>query len=216
CVIRWAAGIEIARAAENMKSRTYIPLIAILLSGAFPAFSQKEPGKKITVWGVIEGADTIPISTLPDIHVYAPITFKNKQQQEKYGKLVKNVKKAYPYAVLAGIKIREYDAKLATLKTEVERKAYMKKAEKELMDQFEKDIKQLTMSQGRILIRLIDRETGTTSYELLKELRGSFSAFMWQAVASLWGNNLKTEYDPTQGEDKLIEGIIHRIQNGTI
>ena len=198
-----------------MKTKLHILIIALLLSG-INSYAQKGPNDKMIVWAVVEGTDTVPIMSLPDINVYAPMSFKNEKQKTLYNKLVKNVKKAYPYAVLAGIKIREYDAKLATIKTEVERKAYMKKAEKELMNQFESDIKQLTMSQGRILIKLIDRQTGNTSYDLLKELRGSFSAFMWQTVASLWGNNLKTEYDPTSGEDLLIEGIIHRIENGTI
>ena len=198
-----------------MKIKQHILLTFTLLSGVY-AYSQHTDKDKMIVWAVVEGTDTIPYLTLPDINVYAPIAFKNEKQKSQYNKLVKNVKKAYPYAVLAGIKIREYDAKLTTIKTEVERKTYMKNAEKELMKQFEKDIKQLTMSQGRILIKLIDRETGSTSYDLLKTLRGSFSAFMWQSFASLFGNNLKTQYDPTKGEDLLIEGIIHQIENGTI
>ena len=198
-----------------MKTKQHILILIALLLG-INVYSQKGPKDKMIVWAVVEGSDTVPIMSLPDVNVYAPMTFKNEQQKQQYNKLIYNVKKAYPYAVLAGIKIREYDATLSTIKSEVERKIYMKKAEGELMNQFKKDIEHLTAKQGRILIKLIDRETGNTSYDLLKELRGSFSAFMWQTVATLWGNNLKTQYDPTKGEDMLIEGIIQQINNGTI
>ena len=198
-----------------MKTKQYILLVAVLVSG-INLYSQKTEKDKMIVWAVVEGSDTVPIMSLPEVNVFAPMIFKNEKQKQQYNKLVYNVKKAYPYAVLAGIKIREYDATLSTMKNEVERKVYMKKAERELMDQFKKDIEHLTSKQGRILIKLIDRETGNTSYDLLKELRGSFSAFMWQTVATLWGNNLKTQYDPTKGEDMLIEGIIQQINNGTI
>ena len=89
----------------------------------------------------------------------------------------------------------------------------MKQVEKELLDEYEDDLKKLTITQGRILIKLVDRETGATSYELVKELRGSFSAFFWQAFARIFGSTLKAEYDP-YGEDRLIEEIVLLIDNG--
>ena len=88
--------------------------------------------------------------------------------------------------------------------------------EKELKAQFEGDLKKLTMAQGKILIRLINRETGMTTYKVIKDYRGGFNAFMWQSFGLLWGNNLKWKYDPTQGEDKLIEEIIQQIQDGEV
>jgi hypothetical protein len=87
--------------------------------------------------------------------------------------------------------------------------------ENELMEEFSDELKSLTITQGRLLIKLIDRETGNTSYELLRELRGSFSAFFWQTVARLFGSNLKTTFD-AEGEDKLIDQIVVLIENGQI
>jgi hypothetical protein len=126
---------------------------------------------------------------------------------------VRDLKITYPYAVLARQKLEELNAYYVTLNTERERKAYAKLVEEELKAEFEEDLKKLTITQGRLLIKLIDRETGSTSYELVKELRGSFSAFFWQAVARIFGSNLKTQYDPL-GEDKLIEEILILIQHG--
>jgi len=84
-----------------------------------------------------------------------------------------------------------------------------------LKRQFESDLKNLSISQGRILIKLIDRETGNTSYELVKDLRGGFQAFMWQSLARLFGSNLKDQYD-AQNEDQLIESIILQIERGEL
>jgi hypothetical protein len=89
----------------------------------------------------------------------------------------------------------------------------MKVAEKELKAQFEDQLKDLTMNQGRILLKLIDRETGNTSYQLVKDFRGGFQAFMWQGVARLFGNNMKAEYDP-EGEDIIIERAIKLVEAG--
>ena len=163
---------------------------------------------------VVNG-DTIPSVYLPEIHIVGAMVFKSKRQAEKYDKLKRDVKKAYPYAMLASIKLKEYDAKLATIHLEAERKLYMKRAERAIIKQFEGDMRQLTLNQGKILIKLIDRETGSTSYNLVKELRGSFSAWMWQSLALFFGANLKTEYDGN-GEDRMIENIIFLIQSGEI
>lgn len=165
---------------------------------------------------VIDKGDTIAYISLPVLTVYGERQFKNAKEKAKWTKMVRDVKKAYPYAVLASIKLKEYNAALSNIKSETERKKFMKKAEKELKNQFEEDLKKLTLNQGRILIRLIDRETGDTSYELVKELRGSFSAFMWQSLAVVFGSSLKSEYDPTKGDDKMIEQIILLIENGQI
>lgn len=89
----------------------------------------------------------------------------------------------------------------------------MKNAEKQLQNEFSDDLKNLTITQGRILIKLIDRETGKTTYNIVKEMRGSFSAFMWQSLASLFNSSLKYDYDP-KGEDKAIEQAIKLIENG--
>jgi hypothetical protein len=113
------------------------------------------------------------------------------------------------------MKLREYDAELKKLKTDHQRRKFMKKVEDELREEFEGELRELTVRQGIILIKLIDRETGDTSYELVKQFRGAFSAFFWQSIARLFGHNLKLKYDP-DGEDKMIEEIVLLIENGQI
>ncbi len=162
----------------------------------------------------IEG-DTLPHVLIDEVQIVPPWRFKNKRQRYRYNKLVVNIKKTLPYARLAEDKLKKISATLDTIKGKKQQKEYIKRAEKELFDEFEKPLKKLTYSQGRMLIKLIDRETGDTSYELIKDLKGSFSAFMWQAVARIFGSNLKSEYD-SKGDDAMIEHIILMIDNGLL
>lgn len=173
------------------------------------------PENNINLKAFQYNGETLPLITLNEIQVIAPRIFKNEKVKQQYFRLWRDVHQAYPYAVLASIKLKEYDAILANI-PEKERDPYLKKTEKELKKQFESDLKNLTMEQGRILIRLINRETGMTTYKVIKDYRGTFSAFIWQSFAVLWGNNLKWKYDPTQGEDKLIEDIIQQIQDSEV
>ena len=115
-------------------------------------------------------------------------------------------------AKLAGEKLRGYEGELAAIDSERKKKKFYKKVEKELKAEFGDELTKLTISQGRILIKLIDRETGDTSYELVSELRGNFSAFFWQGLARIFGHNLKSNYDP-EGEDRMIEEIVQRIES---
>jgi hypothetical protein len=123
------------------------------------------------------------------------------------------VKKVYPYAILAAAKLKEYNQIMEKMTDERTKKAYLKTVEKELKAEFEEPLKNLTTTQGRILLKLIDRETGNTSYELVKNFRGGFQAFMWQGVARLFGNNMKAEYDPN-GEDIMVERAIKLVEAG--
>ncbi len=172
-----------------------------------------QTGTRVTA--VVVNGDTIPSVTLREVKVYETFKFRNKHQEQIYWKLKRDVKKVYPYAILAEAKLKEYNNKLATISSEAERKLYMKKAEGELKKQFEADLKNLTITQGRLLIKLIDRQTGRTSYELVKDLRGSFSAFMWQSLACLFGSSLKSEYD-ADGKDKMVEHVIRLVESGEI
>jgi hypothetical protein len=167
------------------------------------------------VYRYTPGGDTLYIISLDTIYINGKIPFKVRWETRRNDKLIKNVKKVYPYAVLARQKLEEYSAILAQVTSEKEKKAIMRQAEKELQDQFGDELKELTFTQGTILIKLVDRETGNSSYELVEELRGKFVAFFWQNFARIFGYNLKTKYDPS-GEDKEIETIVLMIQNGTI
>lgn len=163
----------------------------------------------------IVNSDTIPVVSLGTVYINADRVFKNPKKAAEWNKLKRDVKKVYPYAILAEARLKEYNNVLETMHNEIERKIYMKKAEGQLKSEFSDELKKLTINQGRILIRLIDRQTGHTSYELVKELRGGFSAFMWQSLALLFGSNLKAEYDPN-GRDKIIEDAIAEIESGRI
>jgi len=164
---------------------------------------------------IIDG-DTIPHVLLDEVTIIPPWKFKNNKEQIAYTRLARNVKIALPYARVAGVKLYEINSQLEKIKNEKDRKNYLKKAEKDLFTEFEKPLRNLTFSQGKILIKLIDRETGNTGFELIKEYRGSVSAFFWQGIARIFGANLKDVYNPENNEDAMIEHIIKMIDNGLL
>jgi hypothetical protein len=174
---------------------------------------ENKPIQPIRVHAVIYEGDTIPSITLPLISCTTKRKFKNKKEAAKWTRLLYNVKIVYPYSILAAARLKEYDRILATIPNEKDRKKYMAKVEENLKKEFTEDLKNLTVTQGKILIKLIDRETGKNTYMLIKELRGSFSAFMWQSLAVLFNSTLKVEYD-AEGEDKPIEDAIKLIESG--
>ena len=173
--------------------------------------------KQNVVYGRIENGDTLLIVQLPEVDIRMLQHFYDFADTRQGRRLVRNVKKVYPYSKLAGEKLQQYDSLLVMTNSKQERRKLMKKAEEEITAQYSEDLKKLTFTQGAILIRLIDRETGITSYKLVQELRGRFRAFFYQGFARLWGYNLKTEYDPkTNEEDDKIETIITLMEKGCI
>ncbi len=189
-------------------------LAGLALSGKTHKATAQEV-KGTTHKAFVRNGDTIPVIELRPVNILAPRVFENRFQEYRYRRLVRNVKIAYPYARLAGIKFQEYNEKLLQLESGSERRQAMRRAEDELREQFEDDLKKLTFSQGLILIKLIDRETSHTSYEVLRDFRGVFRAVFWQSLGRLFGYNLKEEYDP-EGEDKLIEEIVQMIEAGAL
>lgn len=167
------------------------------------------------VYGRIVDGDTILISNIREATIYPQAVFDSRRDLRKYNRLVYNVKKVYPYALIAGEMFREVESNLILMETEKEQKEYIKQVEQDIKDRFEGELKKLTITQGRILIKLIDRETQHTTYDLVKQLRGSFQAFFWQAIARIFGSNLKSTFDP-EGEDILIEEIIVMIDLGMV
>ncbi len=161
---------------------------------------------------VVDG-DTLPHVRLPEVYTFAKRKWKSKKAELRYTRLVYNVRKTLPLARIAKVRITQIQDSLAHINDAKKRKAYIDEVEKQLFDEFEKPLRGLTVTQGRILIKLIDRETGDTSYELIKALKGRLSAFVWQGVARLFGSNLKSIYDG-EGDDKTIERIIFLIDQG--
>jgi hypothetical protein len=165
-----------------------------------------------SIW-YYDGTDTLGMAT------YAPVVISaqtgNARKKKEFDRLQKKVIKVYPYAHAAGQIMKEYEAICKQITDTKEQKRLLDQAEDELKKQFENDLRSMTVSEGVILIKLIDRETGDSSYGLVQELKGKFSAFMWQSVARLFGHNLKDEYDP-YGKDVWIENVVLMIQDGTI
>ncbi|MFP3859674.1 MAG: DUF4294 domain-containing protein [Bacteroidales bacterium] len=164
---------------------------------------------------VVINGDTIASAKIDEIVVYPELDFDNKREYRRYKKMVRDLKKVYPYAQKAKYKLIQMNEEFTQLETEIERKKYIKNVENELKDEFKDDLKKLTVTQGHYLLKLIDRETGDTSYELLQELKGDFSAVFWQTIARIFGHNLRSEYDP-HGDDRLMERIVILIEHDQI
>jgi len=163
----------------------------------------------------IENGDTIYIEILNEVEVFAPLVFDSKRNAKRYSRMVRYVKRVYPYAKVAGLKMREYEAILAKTEKKKDRKKIMRRAEQELKEEFEEELKKLTYMQGEILLKLIDRETNLSGFDLVKDMRGGFKASFYQGFARLFGFNLKDRYDPN-GRDKEIEYIVQLIEHGSI
>ena len=150
--------------------------------------------------------DTIFFSDLPEVDI---LEFKNNDERNKYFILKKRVLKVYPYALIAKAKIQEIESSLNNISKRRKKKKYTKKITKWVKEEYSEKLKKLTMSEGKILVKLIYRETNSTSYEILRSHRGRFNAFFWQTIARFWDNNLKTKYDPVNiREDMFIEHIL--------
>jgi hypothetical protein len=173
------------------------------------------PSRSYLIQNVERNGVTMPEVEIKEVTVIARPRAAKRNEYRKYEKLILNVKKVYPYALMVRRRLDQVNEEMKTLQSEKARKAYMKDVEKDVFAEYEDDMRHMTMTQGRLLIKLIDRETQNTSYELIKDYRGKFSAAFWQSVARIFGTNLKEEYD-AYGEDALIELIINEIDAGRL
>jgi hypothetical protein len=192
--------------------RRAILSVLLLATGFSVTAQERNQEPKALPFIIDENGDTIPNVNIKTVTVRH---FTKRRQQIKYNKLMYNVKKAYPYAVAARDELANMNSQLVGVENKRERERYIKEYEKQMFKKYEKDLRALTISQGRILLKLVDREINNTAYELVKEYRGSFSAFFWQGVARIFGENLKSEYDPDE-EDIYIEEIVQLIEAGII
>ena len=172
-------------------------------------------GKSFLLQKVKRDGVTLPEVDIKEVTVYAHPQFPKKSDFRKYERLVYNLKKVYPYALIVRARLSKVNEELSNIKSDKERKDYLKKVEKDFFANYEGDIRDMTITQGRLLIKLIDRETQNTSYVLIKDYRGKLAAAFWQGIARIFGSNLKEEYDP-YGEDSLIETIIQEIDAGRL
>lgn len=192
----------------------FLMLIFLQNTGAQQKISTSEGDRYIVGITEHKGAK-IPHVILPDYYVYAPLIFKNVKEQRNYGRLVRDVKKTIPLAIEIRDIIYETRAHLETLPNDKARKRYLNQKEKELKEIYTPKMKRLTFRQGKLLIKLIDRECDQSAYQLIKLFMGSFKAVFYQSFASLFGASLKKTYDP-KGEDFLIERVVVLVVNGQL
>ena len=163
---------------------------------------------------IYEG-DTIASLRMPTLYCFKPLKFKSKKERQKYNKLVHNVKKTLPIAKEVNRAIIETYEFLQTLPDDKTRTKHLKMVEKSVKEQYTPRMKKLTLSQGKLLIKLINRETDSSSYELVKAFLGPFKAGFYQAFAAIFGASLKKEYHP-EDEDAMIEQIVLLVESGQI
>ena len=161
------------------------------------------------------GQDSVQYVRTNTIYIYPPMEFKNDKQRQAYNRLVYNIKKVLPLAKECNQIILETGAYLQTIPTKKERDALTKAVEKELKQKYTPRIKKLTYSQGKLLIKLIDRETHSTGYELIQAFLGPVRAGFYQAFAWVFGASLKKRYDP-KGADRLVERIVSQVEAGQL
>ena len=199
-------------------------LFTVAVSGQTPSDtagqkSDSLSGRMYLLQQVDRNGEVLPEIEIKEVTVIGRPKGKARRQQQsqfrKYERLIYNLKKAYPYALIVRARLEKASADLTRIEDEKERKKYMKDLEKEVFGEYEDDMRDMTITQGKLLIKLIDRETQNTSYELIKEYKGGFSAAFWQGVARIFGTNLKEDYDP-YGEDALIEMILLDIEAGLL
>lgn len=187
-------------------------LFCLMVSGQ--VFSQEKTNSSKVLEAHIENGDTLPCVVLPDFYYFESYYKRSKRQLRKWNRLKRNVVKVYPYAKITSELLEYYAEELEKIEDEDKRKEFMIASEEALKEEFRGEVMDMTISQGKVLVKLIDRETGQTSYQLIKDLRSGFTAFMWNSVAILFGNNLKAQYDPQ--EDADIEMIVQMIERGEI
>lgn len=190
---------------------SFLAICACLLLAGLPTRAQQRSGRDtIAVRVAIYGTDTIPSITLGIFEVTDRLPKRLRKQREKWTRLRNAVYVTYPYARQASRILKDVSAQLDNMPDKKKRKAYLKTKEKELKDQFGDKLENLSIYQGKVLMKLIHRETGENCFEILKELKGGFNAQLYQTVAFFFGGNLKSEFD--KNDDRDIEAIVQEIQ----
>ncbi len=164
---------------------------------------------------IIENGDTMWCYLLPELWVYPPLKFKSEKQRKAYNRLVYNVKKVLPIAQQVNEMIGETYETLEALPTQKEKNAHIKAVEHEIFETYKPQMKKLTYSQGKLLIKLVDRECNQSSYEIVQAFLGPTRAAFYQVFAWTFRASLKKEYHPEE-EDKLIERVVRQVETGQI
>jgi hypothetical protein len=199
-----------------MIKRLNLLIFLLIIAGASLCRAQNEQQENIYLVPMcVYQGETIPCVQLREVLIFKPLVFKNQKERREYDRLVYNVKKTLPLAKEVQRTIIETYEYLETLPDKKAKEQHIKRVEKGLKEQYTARLKKLTFSQGKLLIKLVDREANQTSYELAKAFLGPFKAGFYQAFAGLFGASLKKKYDPL-GEDKLTERVVLLVENGQL
>ncbi len=166
---------------------------------------------------VTEEGDTAIMVVLNNITVFPPLKFKNKKQEQFYWRTVRDVKRTLPYAKLISETLLETYEYIETFPTQKEREEHLSNMEKAVFEQYKPQLKRFTKSQGKMLVKLINRETNQSSYSILKAFLGTFRAGFWQTFGRFFGVNLKSSYQPDKNEeDAIIERVCVMVEQGML
>ena len=163
----------------------------------------------------VNSHDTFYLARMHDIYVYPKMVFKSKSQERFYWRTVRDVKKTLPFAKKLAIEMQVADQRLSELPDDKTRRQWWRQHEKYLFKKYEQHFRKMTASQGQMLMKLMDRESDRTSYEIIKHYRGKASANFWQFIAKLFKNDLKEEYDATD-KDRIVERVINLVEAGQL
>ena len=163
----------------------------------------------------VNSHDTFYLARKHDIYVYPKMVFKSKSQERFYWRTVRDVKKTLPFAKKLAIEMQVADQRLSELPDDKTRRQWWRQHEKYLFKKYEQHFRKMTASQGQMLMKLMDRESDRTSYEIIKHYRGKASANFWQFIAKLFKNDLKEEYDATD-KDRIVERVINLVEAGQL
>ena len=203
-----AAGMTVRSYAQNTTSHADRSTVAKTTGTA------GSPDGKEMMRYVVEGKDTIYIDEIKASKVYSRIPRQKGKEWRKYYRLVHNFSKSYPYALVAKKLVIEADSTIAADKLKgAKREKYINKVQKELFDVFEGQMRKLTVSQGALIMKLVDREVGKSSYNIIKGYKSGITAGFWQSIAKIFGSDLKKPYDP-EGEDKQVEELVKIWEEG--
>lgn len=184
--------------------------VVMLVAKCNTSFAQKGVNDTIKAFAVIYNGDTMEAKTLSSVDVYSKYTNGDMSRYAKWTRLRNAVFVTYPYAMKAGAVMNDINAKLINVTDRSDRRSYIKTREKELKKEFTDPLTNLSIYQGKVLMKLINRETGNNCYEIIKEYKGGLTARFYQTVAFFFNSNLKQPYEP-EGDDSEIERIVQEV-----
>jgi len=201
-------------------------LLPSVLAQQNPIVAQKQPYKEVrgitpekkpdkTTFAEVINGDTVPVAVLGSVYSFPKENFSSASEERYYWKLVRDVKIVYPLSRIVYFTLLETMDYIETLPDQKDRERHLRRMEKDLVKEYEPVLRKMTYTQGKILLKLINRECSSSPYELIKAYRGSFSASFWQGVASIFHADLKSGYDPAN-KDYTLERIVIKIEQGQL